>query len=377
MRIIGTLENQADAKRFSSYLRSKGIENTCEISFNKHSEKISCAIWVHDEDLVEKGSEFLKKFQENPESPEFQTAENIQEKQFSAIENSHQIKIDDKPKQKSLFMGVTYFFLGVCVLVFLLNWMQEIAIAKKEEGRRIVLITPIQSLLLFDEPVALMKLDELLQRHPIDPNASMKDLSVEVQNELKSLDQLAYFRGFYSWIVSHVSSKVGPMPSGPMFVKIREGQIWRFFTPCILHKDLLHILFNMLWLWVLGKQIEMRVPRFRYVLLILIVGIISNTCQYLMSGPYFLGFSGVIMGMAGFIWMRQKVAPWEGHRLNRSTLLFLLFFVLAMVALQVVSFFVQVMGKEFAFNIANTAHVSGAIIGAILGRLPFFAWRPS
>ncbi len=337
MRIIGTLENQGQAKRFSSYLRSKHIENTCEITFNKQSETISCTIWVHDEDDVDESKSFLDQFLNDPNAPEFNTIEESRPK-ISAIANPHPTKLNTKPHAKSFFMGVTYFFLGLCVLIFLLNWMQEISIAKSQEGKRLVLITPIQSLLLYDEPVALIKLDQFLQKNPIDPSTTMKDLSPEIQGELNALNELPYFRGFYAWFVSRISSKITPLPKGPMFVKIKQGQVWRLFTPCVLHKDLLHILFNMLWLWVLGKQIEMRVPRFRLVLFILIVGIVTNTLQYLMSGPYFLGFSGVIMGMAGFIWMRQKIAPWEGYPLNKSTLLFLLFFVVAMVLLQGVSF---------------------------------------
>ena len=42
----------------------------------------------------------------------------------------------------------------------------------------------------------------------------------------------------------------------PLFEKIRQGELWRLFTPCILHRDFLHILFNMIWVWILVKQIE-------------------------------------------------------------------------------------------------------------------------
>ena len=106
------------------------------------------------------------------------------------------------------------------------------------------------------------------------------------------------------------------------FEKIRQGEVWRLFTPCLLHFDFLHILFNMAWLWILGKQIEERIHWKKLGLLILIVGIVSNTAQYLVSGPSFLGFSGIVVGMAGFIWMRQRNAPWEGYPLSRIVFCF-------------------------------------------------------
>ena len=95
-----------------------------------------------------------------------------------------------------------------------------------------------------------------------------------------------------------------------------------------------------------------------------------------MTGPLFLGYSGVVMGLAGFIWMRERVAPWEGYPLNRATVLFLLLFIGAIFALQVVSFLIQIFSNlNFAPNIANTAHIAGGVIGALLARSSFFAQR--
>ncbi|CCB89927.1 rhomboid protease glpG [Simkania negevensis Z] len=159
-----------------------------------------------------------------------------------------------------------------------------------------------------------------------------------------------------------------------MFIKLRQGEVWRLITPCLLHGGFLHILFNMLWLWLLGRQIEERIKLWQYLLITLIIGIVSNAAQYLMSGPLFIGYSGIITGLAGFIWMRQRQAPWEGYPLNRGTLIFLMVFIFGMLALQVISFILMRTGAvEFPMNIANTAHITGAIVGALLGRIPFFA----
>jgi murein DD-endopeptidase MepM/ murein hydrolase activator NlpD len=45
--------------------------------------------------------------------------------------------------------------------------------------------------------------------------------------------------------------------------KISQGQVWRLFTPCLMHRDFLHILFNMVWVWLLAKQVEERMRKFK------------------------------------------------------------------------------------------------------------------
>jgi GlpG protein len=98
--------------------------------------------------------------------------------------------------------------------------------------------------------------------------------------------------------------------------------------------------------------------------------------QYLMSGPFFIGYSGIVTALAGFTWMRERIAPWEGYPLNRATILFLVLFIGAVFVLQAASFFIQIFSnQDFAPNIANTAHIAGAIIGAYLGKFKFFAQR--
>jgi GlpG protein len=132
----------------------------------------------------------------------------------------------------------------------------------------------------------------------------------------------------------------------------------------------------MLWLVLLSKQMEERLRPLQYIGFILITGIFSNTCQYLMSGPNFVGFSGVLCAMVAFIWMRQKIAPWEGYPLQKSTITFLAFFVAAMLGIQIFAFYWDTQHiSTIAPGIANTAHISGALIGAILGRLSLFSWK--
>jgi GlpG protein len=107
--------------------------------------------------------------------------------------------------------------------------------------------------------------------------------------------------------------------------------------------------------------------------LVILIAIVSNVAQYLMGGPYFIGISGVVVGLGGFIWMRQRKAPWEGYSVQKSALLLLFFFVGAMVALDGVIWGLRLFFTKLpTLQIANTAHVVGGITGILLGRLPWF-----
>jgi GlpG protein len=133
----------------------------------------------------------------------------------------------------------------------------------------------------------------------------------------------------------------------------------------------------MLWLLILGKQMERKISIPRYLLFMLLVGIFSNTMQYLMSGSDFIGFSGILTGMITFVWFRQKKAPWEGYQLQPATMGFITVFILGIAGLQMISFFMEISGaRALAPQIANTAHLSGAFLGYLFSKVPFFAWTP-
>ena len=366
MRLIKTFEKEEEGRRFSLFLKKEGIENTLDVEIDDKTKNFFYSIWVHSEDLLNKSKKYLNEFEEDPKNPKFEVSsieEPKEEKEEGIVE-----EIPEKRRGGRFFL--TNFFLFLCVFIYFINLFQEFDARKKNPGLKYVLLTPIQNAFLYDAPYFLIEVDALVKEYGIDPTKDIKAQSKEFQNAMEKAENMPFFRGLYEAILK----KNKKFLDGKLFEKIRQGQVWRVFTPCILHKGFLHLLFNMLWLFILGKQIEERMKKVKYLLLIVIVGIVSNTFQYLMSGPYFLGYSGVVMGMVGFIWSRQKVAPWEGYPLPRGIFLFLGVYVLLMFALSFFSFVTQVLNFGFFnLNIANTAHISGAMIGWFLGRLPFFA----
>ena len=146
--------------------------------------------------------------------------------------------------------------------------------------------------------------------------------------------------------------------------QVRAGEFWRLITPIFIHFGPLHLLFNMMWLYQLGCMIEARLGTFTFALLIVVTGICPMVAQYVMVGPgYVGGMSGAVYGLAGFVWMRGKYHAASGLFLDRQNIQWLLIW-------QVVCF------TGAVGNVANTAHVTGLVIGVVWGRVSaYFASR--
>ena len=135
------------------------------------------------------------------------------------------------------------------------------------------------------------------------------------------------------------------------------ADLLRMLTPILLHGGLLHLLFNMSWLWELGRRIERQQSTLTLALVILLIALLSNSIQYLWGGSTnFGGMSGVIYGLFAYIWLWQLVDPRQGLALQKSLILFML----ASLAL----FTYLDLGM-----IANAAHLGGFFTGLLIGAL--------
>jgi GlpG protein len=126
-------------------------------------------------------------------------------------------------------------------------------------------------------------------------------------------------------------------------------------TPILLHGGLVHLIFNMLWMWELGRQIERRQSSLILGIAVVVLALVSNTVQYLWGGGNnFGGMSGVVYGLFAYIWMWQLFDPRAGLWLPTSLILFMLASLVLMAAL----------GLSM---IANEAHIGGLLAGVVLG----------
>lgn len=137
---------------------------------------------------------------------------------------------------------------------------------------------------------------------------------------------------------------------------LAAGQYWRLITPIFLHFSLLHILFNLLWIWVIGRHIERLHGATVFLSLVFVSGISSNIAQYLVSGPLFGGMSGVVFAVLGYAWLWDRLAG-PCFRLPPALMGFMLFW-LALGFSGALEF----MGLG---AIANTAHLIGLLAGLL------------
>ncbi|MEI6242721.1 MAG: rhomboid family intramembrane serine protease [Chlamydiota bacterium] len=366
MRIIGTLKEESLATRFSLFLRKEAIDHAIDAKLDPEKGIYMYEVWIHNEDEIDRAISFFQDFMKNPQDSRFTVT--FKELPLEKEEEILEEKI--KEVEKKLFLGKgTSFFIFICSLFFLINGFQDLQLS--DRGTKEWILTPIQSNFLYDLTPQMEALSSFATSNKIDLTKKWDELDPITQKELSRINSIPSWQGLYfSWV--HPPKK-DFQPAPILFEKIRKGEVWRIFTPSFMHVGFFHILFNMLWLWALGRQIEKRILGFRFVLLVFLLAAVSNTAQYFMGGAAFFGFSGVVTGLGGFIFERQRIAPWEGYPLSKLAIGFLGFYIILLVVLEFFLFSVQMMGLGlFSSKIANTAHITGAICGILLAKIPFF-----
>ncbi len=131
----------------------------------------------------------------------------------------------------------------------------------------------------------------------------------------------------------------------------QQLEVWRFVTPAVLHFSEIHLLFNLLWWWLLGGVIERQLGSRKLLLLFLLSAVISNSAQALLVDPYFLGLSGVVYALMGYLWWRDWLDPQEGIGMPKAYV--------GLMLLWMLFGFLDLFGPPMA----NMAHLFGLIVG--------------
>ena len=116
----------------------------------------------------------------------------------------------------------------------------------------------------------------------------------------------------------------------------QEGEIWRYLTHTLVHLSNMHILFNLLQIY-------------------LFAGVISGIAQNIVSGPAFFGLSGVVYAVLGYVFVLDKVNKQTHFELPDG------FF-----NMLVVGILLGFAGPLIDIQIGNTAHISGLLVGMLL-----------
>src|SRR6185312_9279397 len=145
-------------------------------------------------------------------------------------------------------------------------------------------------------------------------------------------------------------SRLAPSPM------IRHGEYWRLLTDILPHANIMHLLFDVYWFWVLGTVLEEEVGHFRTALVVIMLGVGSSAfeCGFLDGG---IGLSGVVYGLLALIWVLGKYDPRFSEVVDTRTLQIMVGWF----------FFCIVMTLANLMPVANIAHGTGALLGALIG----------
>jgi len=310
MRQIGILENQDQAERLTAFLITQGIPAHLD------QEDASWAIWVRDEDHLDEAKDVLEQFARNPDDSRYQGAR----REASAILNGESKRREEARKNVIQMHG---------------RW-------NRSASRRSPLVVAV---------ILLCVVVFLLSGLNANPASSVAMRTLSFCDTMQPTD----------WNEDRLADRL---------VDIRAGQVWRIVTPIFLHGGIFHLAFNMYMFHLFGRVIENRRGALRLALIMLVVALISNLAQGLApsdwgtfrGGPGFLGLSGVVYGLLGYLWMKTTYEPDSGLYVSGGTVAFLMIWMLLG--------FAGILDLLFRGSIANLAHGVGFLTGLAIGYWP-------
>ncbi|MBT3247788.1 MAG: rhomboid family intramembrane serine protease [Actinobacteria bacterium] len=98
-------------------------------------------------------------------------------------------------------------------------------------------------------------------------------------------------------------------------IGVAEGEWWRLVSSAFLHAGILHIVFNMYLLWMLGRQLEQLHGRSRFVGLY-VGSLAAGSLGVMLMDPTALtvGASGAVFGLMAAMFVHQQrrgISPWR------------------------------------------------------------------
>lgn len=299
MRHIGSLPDESQARSLHSYLVTQQIR--CMIE----EEDGAWAIWIYEEDQLDRGKEELQAFRATPNDPKY----------AAAVREATQLAKEAQKKAKE-------------------NQKRTVNVREQWE-RPLLSRAPVT--------VGLIALSIMITAVLTDLNAPWGRGMLSFGPRLSSKPLVEYF-----WVSD----------TDPTLPEIRSGQVWRMISPIFVHLSLLHILFNMIWTRDLGSAIELRIGSLKFLGVVLFCAVVSVLLTSQSSeGIYFGGMSGVVYGLAGYVYVKGRCHPELGLYLSPRLLRFFLFWLILG--------FMNVLGP-----ISNYGHLYGLLAGAFIAYVP-------
>jgi len=155
----------------------------------------------------------------------------------------------------------------------------------------------------------------------------------------------------------------GSDPAGPVRYLIADGEdvwrgeVWRFLTCVLPHVNLLHLVFNLYWLWRFGRAVETWMGSVAYAGFVALVAAGSSSADFLISQGG-IGLSGVGYALFGLLYALRRDKAFAAEQMHPQIVnLFVGWFFLCILLT-----YTKVM------PVANVAHGAGAILGWLVGK---------
>ncbi len=209
------------------------------------------------------------------------------------------------------------------------------------------------------------------------------DLSelIQVGKRTRDLTPIMEIEGVPGMLVQHATGS--GFTDGIPFRDIRdvyEGgppTVWlTLFTSMFLHGGWMHLIGNMVFLWVFGDNIEDRLGRFKYLVFYAICGLFAAAFQLvsnlirvdLESGIPMVGASGAIAGVLGAYFVLHPKSQ------IRTVIFFFLITLIHLPAWLLIGIWILMqffnavgsLGGDFAGGVAYWAHVGGFVAGLLI-----------
>ena len=192
--MIGQLESEASARLFSDFLYAQGIDNQTEPERGG-----GWALWIHAEEQMEAAKTLLNEYRQNSRDPKYQQASRVAEEKWRQEQKANEAAEKRFHDRSKLF---PFGGLGVGYLTAVLIGISVATALVSSFGDN-------------KKPILWLFISERI-------------------------------------VEGGLSERLAGL------LEIRHGEVWRLFTPMLVHFSLPHLFFNWLWMLDLGTMIERR-----------------------------------------------------------------------------------------------------------------------
>jgi GlpG protein len=234
MRLIGEFKDERQSFGFQAFLKKEGIQSLYD-STKDPVGQTTFRLWIVEEDDFDKAWAFYQEWQKDPHDVRFEPKQEKVEAPVSAPRQVPKWKVRMTDKRPTSF-SLNNFIILLCGLLFILNLMQETRMEKQKGQAALQLgFTPLEQKLLFDYPVYFVNLAKFQEQYPVHTMPEIKELSPEGQAAFKKVKDAPTWKGLTDLLMKRSWSDYEQLPEGTLFGKIRQGEVWRLFSPVLLH----------------------------------------------------------------------------------------------------------------------------------------------